>query len=124
MNISDILLEFRKTQNITLLECTNMNISNEDLNVISIEILSWLKLEYKRTLWKKEGRHISLKPLHLTFTYSWCNSLTELMGSDNIFSQVFEITDRNLDFKSELEEEYMMTARRTAFEKYNPSKIV
>lgn len=43
MNISDILLEFRKTQNITLLECTNMNISNEDLNVISIEILSWLK---------------------------------------------------------------------------------
>lgn len=124
MNISDILLEFRKTQNITLLECTNMNISNEDLNVISIEILSWLKLEYKRTLWKKEGRHISLKPLRLTSTYSWCNSLTELMGSDNIFSQVFEITDRNLDFKSELEEEYMMTARRTAFEKYNPSKIV
>lgn len=124
MNISDILLEFRKTQNITLLECTNMNISNEDLNVISIEILSWLKLEYKRTLWVKEGRHISLKPLHLTSTYSWCNSLTELMGSDNIFSQVFEITDRNLDFKSEIEEKYMITARRIAFEKYNPSKIV
>lgn len=124
MNISDILLEFRKTQNITLLECTNMNISNEDLNVISIEILSWLKLEYKRTLWAKEGRRISLKPLRLISTYSWCNSLTELMGSDNIFSQVFEITDRNLDFKSEIEEEYMMTARRIAFEKYNPSKII
>ena len=46
------------------------------------------------------------------------------MGSDNIFSQVFEITDRNLDFKSEIEEEYMMTARRIAYEKYNPSKIV
>ena len=40
MNISDILLEFRKTQNITLLECTNMNISNEDLNVISIEMVN------------------------------------------------------------------------------------
>ena len=124
MNISDILLEFRKTQNITLLECTNMNISNEDLNVISIEILSWLKLEYKRTLWAKEGRRISLKPLHLISTYSWCNSLTELMGSDNIFSQLFEITDRNLDFKSEIEVEYKITARRIAFEKYNPSKIV
>lgn len=124
MNISDILIDFRKTQDITLLGCTNLNINNEDLNVISIEILAWLKLEYKRTLWAKEGRHISLKPLHLTSTYSWCNSLTKLMGSDNIFSQVFEITDRNLDFKSEIEEEYMMTARRIAFEKYNPSKIV
>lgn len=124
MNISDILLEFRKTQDITLLGCANLNISNEDLNVISIEILSWLKLEYKRTLWAKEGRHISLKPLHLTSTHSWCNSLTELMGSDNIFSQVFEITDRNLDFKSEIEVEYKITARKIAFEKYNPSKIV
>lgn len=40
------------------------------------------------------------------------------------FSQVFEITDRSLDFKSEIEEKYMITARRIAFEKYNPSKIV
>jgi len=37
---------------------------------------------------------------------------------------VFEITDRNLDYKSEIEEKYMMNARRIAFEKYNPSKIV
>lgn len=124
MNISDILLEFRKTQDITLLGCANLNISNEDLNVISIEILSWLKLEYKRTLWAKEGRHISLKPLHLTPTYSWCNSLTELMGSDNIFSQVFEITDRSLDFKSNIGGQYMVTARKIAFEEYNPLKIV
>lgn len=124
MNITDTLIEFRKTQDITLLGCTNLNISNEDLNVLAIEILSWLKLEYKRTLWAKEGRHISLKPLRLSSTYSWCKSLTELMSSPNIFSQVFEITDRSLDFKSEIEKEYMMAARRTAFEKYNPSKIV
>lgn len=124
MNISDILIDFRKTQDITLLGCTNLNISNEDLNVIAIELLSWLKLEYKRTLWAKEGRHISQKSLHLTPTYSWCNSLAELMGSDNIFSQVFEITDRSLDFKSNIGEQYMVTARKIAFEEYNPLKIV
>lgn len=124
MNISDILIEFIKTQDITLLGCTNLNISNEDLNVISIEILSRLKLEHKRTLWAKEGRRIFLKPLHLTSIYSWCKSLIELMGSSNIFSQVFKINDRNLSFKSEIEEKYMMTARRIAYEKYNPSKIV
>lgn len=44
MNISDILLEFRKTQNITLLECTNMNISNEDLMLYLLRFFPGLNL--------------------------------------------------------------------------------
>lgn len=49
MNIVDLFIKFRKIQDNTIL--TKLNISNEALNCISIELLSWLKLEYKRTLW-------------------------------------------------------------------------
>ena len=56
MNIVDLLIEFRITQNKEILGNVDW-IEQENLNVIAIEILSWLKLERKRELWIEEGIH-------------------------------------------------------------------
>ena len=50
MNIVEKLMAFRDSQDIAQLgmdTCINL----ENLNVIAIEILSWLKLQHKRELW-------------------------------------------------------------------------
>lgn len=41
-----------------------------------------------------------------------------------MFSDVFEIKDNSLCFKDEVTEDYRLSARKTAFEKYNPEKII
>lgn len=51
MNLIEMLIEYRKTGNEQLLVNSEYNIEKENLNVIVLEILSWLKLEHKRYLW-------------------------------------------------------------------------
>ena len=78
MNIADLLLEFRDQQNTALL-VSNSQADIENLNVIAIELLAWLKLEYKRELWIAQGRKTALKPLILNYNYPWCSELRELL---------------------------------------------
>lgn len=54
MDIIDLMLDFRKNGCVDQL--TNIDISKDNLNVIVVNILSWLKLEYKRSLWIAEGK--------------------------------------------------------------------
>ena len=124
MNITDIIIIFRETQDISILGVTNNSSNLEDYNVIAIEILAWLKLEYKRLLWQAEGKKTKLKPLRLNMQYSWCMLLSELMDSKTVFADVFEITDNNLEFKASVSDEYRLSARKSAFENYNPEKII
>ena len=60
MIITDVLISFRDTQDITYLQGVDTSVNMEDLNAIVIEILSWLKLEHKRIIWQEEGRKILL----------------------------------------------------------------
>ena len=124
MIITDVLISFRDTQDITCLQGVDTSVNMEDLNVIVIEILSWLKLEHKRMVWQEEGRKIKLKPMPLNPQYSWCNLLKELLGSKNVFSDVFVNDSNTLKFRCDIAEEYRTEARKIAFEKYNHEKII
>lgn len=67
---------------------------------------------------------MKLKPLRLNMQYTWCNLLKKLIESKTTFADVFEVIDNNLCFKDEVPEEYRAFARKRAYEKYNPEKII
>ena len=62
MNIVEKLMAFRDSQDIAQLGMDTC-IDLENLNVIAIEILSWLKLQHKRELWIAQGRKTKLKSM-------------------------------------------------------------
>lgn len=123
MNIVDCLLEFDKEQK------KDMLVKNDDCDIIDIrvivsELLSWMKLQYKRVLWIESGRKISLKPLSLNMSYPWCQTLCKYIETQDLFKEVFIVYDGKLNFRTDLSEEYIMYAFKTAYEKYNPQMIV
>ena len=123
MNIVDLLIEFRITQNKEILGNVDW-IEQENLNVIAIEILSWLKLERKRELWIEEGKKTSQKPMELEMKYPWCNDLVKLLQTESPLSDVFCVKGNQLGFKENISEESIHELRRLAYEKYNPQLIV
>ena len=50
MNIVDKLLEYMETKNQKNL-LSKIEMSDYELNVVVVNILSWLKLEHKRSIW-------------------------------------------------------------------------
>ena len=123
MNIVDCLLEFQKEEKAGKLvseEIVDMTI----LRVITVELLSWMKLQQKRLLWIESGKKTSLKPLTLNMSYPWCSTLCKYVDTQKVFNNVFEIRDGQLDFRKDLPEEYVTYAYQTAYEEYNPQIIV
>lgn len=123
MNIVEKLIEYRDTQNSAVLGDVS-NADNEELNVIAIEILSWLKLQRKRELWLKQGRKTSLKPMELNMSFPWCKTLVGLLQSNNVFSEVFSVDANSLDVREDVSEEIAHEMRCSADEKYNPQMII
>ena len=123
MNIVEKLMAFRDSQDIAQLgmdTCINL----ENLNVIAIEILSWLKLQHKRELWIAQGRKAKLKSMDLNFDFPWCNELKSYINNNYIFGEYFTITGKTLDFKEDISSDYVLAARELAYKLYNPEKTV
>lgn len=122
MNIVDKMIAFRDTQDITYLGMDKC-IDIENLNVIVIEILSWLKLQHKRELWIVQGRKANLKPMELNYNFPWCNELKIYIKGNNIFGEYFVIQNNTLDFKSDISMDYVLKTRKLAYDSYNPEKM-
>ena len=88
MNIVEVLINYRETQNTTVLGDVS-GTDSQELNVIVVEILSWLKLQRKRELWLEQGRKTSLKPMELNVSFPWCKTLLDLLKRNNVFSETF-----------------------------------
>ena len=83
----------------------------------------YVTLEYKRQKWIEEGRKASNKPLELNKSYEWCSLIHELILTETIFSEFFEIKDDKLYFKDNIPDTTRNQIRKDAFEKYNPPVI-
>lgn len=103
---------------------TARKIDREDLNVIVIELLSWLRLERKREIWISQGRKTKLKDMELHCDCSWCRELIELVQGDTELAKVFSIKGNRLNFKDEIPDEYRKKARDMAYTQYNPPLII
>ena len=92
---------------------------NITINTMSLSLILWLRLEYKRTEWRKEKNYVTLKPMSLNMKYPWRQALNDMVTSEEIFSQYFCIIDNKLDFKESVPEEERMTARKWAYDNFN-----
>lgn len=88
-----------------------------------IDLLSWLKLEYKRSQWKREKKYIKQKPLELNMDYTWCKILEKIVLNDERFAEFFKIEDGKFDFRESVSEEIRGQARKMVFENYNPKMM-
>lgn len=120
MSIVERMLEYRRTGNVKLLMSSDLEIDNENLSVIVIEILSWLKLENKRKIWMQQGKKTCLKPLNINMHYPWCVDLCKLIEKEKVFYDNFSIKDGKLDFSDSVTEQEREIARELAYENYNP----
>lgn len=123
MNIVDKLVEYYKNRDAAVLGSLPM-IEAENLIVIVIELLSWLKLERKREMWQEQGKKVKNKPMNLNLDYPWSNDLIKILELDNPFAEVFYIKNNTLAFKDNISDDYIREARLLAYEKYNPQKVV
>ena len=115
MNVAEALLEFRQSQNLNVLKGVE-DISIDSLNIISISILAWLELEQKRINWISQGKKIKQRSLSLDYQCTWCVELRELLKKENLLSDYFEISDKEMRFKSCISEEQRNEIREYAFE--------
>ena len=124
MDIIDKLLKYLNSQDKKALLTTDIQISKCELNVVVIEILSWLKLEHKRSIWIVQGRKNCLKPLEVDRRYPWCANLYKLVEQEPLFYDSFSIKEGKFDFSDAVPEEDRAAARETVYRNYNPPKHV
>ncbi len=122
MSVTDELLEYLKNKDKKILITTDIHLSSTELNVVVMKILSWMKLEYKRSVWIAEGRRNSLKSLAVDKKYRWCMNLYELVAKEKLFHDNFSIRDGKFDFADMVTEREREIAREKAYQKYNPER--
>lgn len=122
MDIVDLMLQYRKTRNASTILPSRLDIEERKLITIITEILSWLKLEYKRSMWIQQGRKTCLKPMQLDMKFPWCVELCDLVTKDDLFKGMFCIKENELNFADKISEEEREKIRKSAFDKYNPIK--
>lgn len=124
ISMIDELLHYYETKDRKILITTELQISNTELHVVVIKILSWLRLEYKRMLWMTEGRKTCLKPLDINIRYPWCADLSTLVDKEKLFHDSFSIKEGKFDFSDAVSVEDRKIAREKVYRKYIPSKHV
>ena len=87
-------------------------------HVMVIDVLSWLKLGYKRELRKKEKSYIKHKPLDINLKYTWCQTLKDVTENDLRFSSFFCISDKAFDFKETISEQQRVQAMKFVYENF------
>ena len=122
MSIIDKLLIYLENRDKKGLITTDNQISNIELNVVVIKILSWLKLEHKRGIWIAEGKNKCFEPLEVDVQYSWCANLHKLVEEEKLFHDYFSIKDGKFDFSDAVSEEDKAKEREKAYQNYNPQK--
>lgn len=120
--IKDIM-NFMSTRDISIIAIDGSNCEYDKFITIATEILGWLKLEHKRTLWKQERKYVKLKPLILNFNYPWCNQIKNIVEKNVRFNQFFIIEGTKFDFSKMVTEDEKAKVRKYAYDNYEPFSI-
>lgn len=123
MSTIDELLKYMKKRDKSIL-ITNNQLSDYELNVVVVKILSWLKLEHKRSIWIAQGKKTRFKSLEVDIRYPWCANLYQLVENEKLFHDYFSIKEGEFDFSDEVSEEEKVMAREKDYQNYNPQKHI
>lgn len=77
--------------------------NESQINIIATKLVMWLKAEYKRYIWRVNGKKDLHKPLELDYKYDWCNDIKNLVLKDLRFSEIFSINNSLVDFNPNLD---------------------
>ena len=120
MDIVGAMLKYMEVKDKRIL-VKNIQISDYELTVV-VKILSWLKLEHKRSIWISQGKRNRFKPLEVDMRYPWCANLYKLVENESLFQDCFLIKNSKFGFLDSVSEEDRRKARERAYQNYNPQK--
>ena len=120
MDIVGAMLKYMEVKDKRIL-VKNIQISDYELTVV-VKILSWLKLEHKRSIWISQGKRNRFKPLEIDMRYPWCANLYKLVENESLFQDCFFIKNSKFSFLDSVSEEDRRKAREKAYQNYNPQK--
>ncbi len=86
-------------------------LDQSELRVIVFNILGWLKFQKR---WHKD------RPLELKSEFAWCRNLRALLDDNEPMRSLFEISENQLDFRSEIDEATRESIRSIVDAGYNP----
>lgn len=121
MDIVAAMLKYMEVKDKRIL-VKNIQISDYELTVVVVKILSWLKLEHKRSIWISQGKRNRFKPLEVDMRYPWCANLYKLVENEILFQDCFLIKNSKFGFLDSVSEEDRRKARERAYQNYNPQK--
>ena len=121
MDTVDALLKYIQVRDKKIL-IRNVQISDYELSVVVVNILSWLKLEHKRSIWISQGKKNCFKSLDIDMQYPWCANLYKIVENEKLFHDCFLIRDGKFDFSDAVSEEDKIVAREKVYKNYNPQK--
>ena len=121
MDIVGAMLKYMEVKDKRIL-VKNIQISDYELTVVVVKILSWLKLEHKRSIWISQGKRNRFKPLEIDMRYPWCANLYKLVENESLFQDCFFIKNSKFSFWDSVSEEDRRKAREKAYQNYNPQK--
>jgi hypothetical protein len=121
MDIVGAMLKYMEVKDKRIL-VKNIQISDYELTVVVVKILSWLKLEHKRSIWISQGKRKRFKPLEIDMRYPWCANLYKLVENESLFQDCFLIKNSKFSFLDSVSEEDRRKAREKAYQNYNPQK--
>ncbi len=121
MDIVGAMLKYMEVKDKRIL-VKNIQISDYELTVVVVKILSWLKLEHKRSIWISQGKRNRFKPLEIDMRYPWCANLYKLVENESLFQDCFLIKNSKFSFLDSVSEEDRRKAREKAYQNYNPQK--
>ena len=121
MDIVGAMLKYMEVKDKKIL-VKNIQISDYELTVVVVKILSWLKLEHKRSIWISQGKRNRFKPLEIDMRYPWCANLYKLVENESLFQDCFFIKNSKFSFWDSVSEEDRRKAREKAYQNYNPQK--
>ena len=119
MNLTEKLIQFDKTGDPNTFN-TSKHYTFSECRGVYIELISWLKLEHKRFLWKNEGRPTWSKPHILSPEAEFTRLIPDFINSDETFRHTLKITGDKLYFSDEISEEEIRIITKAAFDYYNP----
>lgn len=93
-----------------LLKEIENEVGSQDLRLLSIKVLSWLRAEDKRR---------TSRPLVLS-DYPWCKLLKKLISEYSSISDIFEINGNEMTYSKDLTSKQIEVIAKTAAVGYNP----
>ena len=117
--IKDIM-SFIATRNVEVVFADTCDFESDKFITIATEILGWLRLEQKRTVWKQEKKYVKHKPLILNYNYPWCRQLMQIVEQDERFKKYFAIIGSSFGFSDDVSEDEKAKIRKFVYDNYVP----